>query len=89
MPAITRMSGVSWRSRRRWLARLHALWRIDPVRHDRGIWTAVSREKRLPHGMGAALPAMRAERATRERLKEGASRAVLLRFGVSRKRNAC
>jgi len=30
----------------------------------------VTKEKSLPHGMGACFPAMRAEDATRERLKE-------------------
>ena len=52
-------------------AQLRGLWRIDPVRHDKGTWTAVTREKRLAGGgKGARLPAMRAMSATRERLKE-------------------
>ncbi len=51
-------------------AQLHALWRIDPVCHAKGTWTAVTREKHLPHGMGACFPAMRAENVTSERLKE-------------------
>ena len=59
-----------WEVEKAQRVRLHALWRIDPVRHDRGTWTAVSKEKRVPHGKGAAFPAMRAERTTRERLKE-------------------
>ena len=59
-----------WEVEKAQRVRLHALWRIDPVHHDRGTWTAVSKEKRVPHGKGAAFPAMRAERATRERLKE-------------------
>ena len=50
-------------------ARVQALWRIDPVDQDPGTWTAIPAERHLPRGMGAAFPAMRAERATGERLK--------------------
>ena len=35
-----------------------------------GTWTAVTRDKTLPQGMGACFPAMRAEDSTRERLVE-------------------
>ena len=51
-------------------AQLHGLWRIDPVRHGQGTWTAVTMEKTVPHKYFAALPALDAECATRERLKE-------------------
>ena len=50
-------------------ARLHGLWRIDPVRHGQGTWSAVTKENSVPYKY-AALRTFSAERSTRERLKE-------------------
>ena len=51
-------------------AQLHGLWRIDPVFRMPGTWTAVTKEKTVAVGKGMHLPSARAERLTRERLKE-------------------
>ena len=57
-----------WEVEKAQRALLHGLWRIDPVRHGQGKWTAVTKEKRLPHGMGTDIPTMQAADATRQRL---------------------
>lgn len=55
-------------------ARLNDYWGIDPVSCADGTWKAVTRDKSLPHGMGACFPAMQAEDATRARLSEARGR---------------
>ena len=57
-----------WEVEKAQRVQLHGLWRIDPVRHGQGTWTAVTKEKRLPHGMGTDIPTMQAADATRQRL---------------------
>ena len=59
-----------WEVEKAQRAQLHGLWRIDPVSREDGIWTAVTKEKRLPQGMGACFPAGYARNDTRERLAE-------------------
>ena len=59
-----------WELEKAQRARLHGLWRLDPVRRTPGAWTAVTKKKKVEGGLGACFPAMDARSATRERLKE-------------------